>query len=220
MCPCEFKKKKSCLNLRFCRGNFLMAAYIRVLDSHALYLTIVTLPGLESFRLHSPISWPLIGFLDSFFVPALCRLELNEHFLQDNPANAIGCLKSFIELRSGPRLQEVEITGDRDVHASAYCLAFPSIPNFWFPGECEGSAGDEESGDEESYDEESDDEDSKEESDDEESGEESDPESDEEGITQYETDECEADYLEQQARWEEHLLEDGSRYYNGNSGDD
>ncbi|KAJ7479979.1 hypothetical protein B0H11DRAFT_2026032, partial [Mycena galericulata] len=194
---------------------------LSVNDAYSKPHTIVTLPGLESLRLHSPISWPLVGFLDSFLVPALCRLELDEHFLQGNPANPIDCLKSFVEFRSGPRLQEVEITGDRDVHASAYCLAFPSIPNFWFAGECEGSTGDEESGDEESHDEDSQDEGSDdEESDDEESGEESDPESDEEEIAKYETDEREADYLEQQARWEEHLLEDGRRYYNGNSDDD
>jgi hypothetical protein len=34
-----FEKKKSFLDLRFGRGNILMAAYIKVLDSHALYLT-------------------------------------------------------------------------------------------------------------------------------------------------------------------------------------
>jgi tetratricopeptide (TPR) repeat protein len=35
-----FEKKKSFLDLRFGRGNVLMAAYIKVLDSHALYLIL------------------------------------------------------------------------------------------------------------------------------------------------------------------------------------
>jgi hypothetical protein len=36
-----FEKKKSFLDLRFGRGNVLMAAYIKVLDSHALYLRLL-----------------------------------------------------------------------------------------------------------------------------------------------------------------------------------
>jgi hypothetical protein len=35
-----FEKKKSFLNLRFGHGNVLMAAYIKVLDSHPMLSTL------------------------------------------------------------------------------------------------------------------------------------------------------------------------------------
>ncbi|KAJ6457735.1 hypothetical protein C8R45DRAFT_880315, partial [Mycena sanguinolenta] len=55
---------------------YLVHLDLSVNDAYSEPHTFVTVPTLESLRLHSPISWPLIGFLDSFHVPALCRLEL------------------------------------------------------------------------------------------------------------------------------------------------
>ncbi|KAJ7195975.1 hypothetical protein B0H12DRAFT_1245448 [Mycena haematopus] len=91
----------------------------------------LALPYLESLVLDEE-TYPEIvlnqQFLHSFIVPALCRLELDEPFLGAEPISA---LESFIS-RSGCRLQEVRITGNRTTPQDVYLRAFPSIPTFTF----------------------------------------------------------------------------------------
>ncbi|KAJ6562476.1 hypothetical protein B0H19DRAFT_98392 [Mycena capillaripes] len=86
-------------------------------------IPIITLPRLESLDLGSELGWRL-DCLNSFIVPAVRSLILEEQFLAPNP---IASLKSFIS-KSGCNLQKVQITGERSVtDLVAYCQAFPSI---------------------------------------------------------------------------------------------
>ncbi|KAJ7157741.1 hypothetical protein C8R46DRAFT_415083 [Mycena filopes] len=72
--------------------------------------------------------YPVIGYLESFLVPGLSRLEVPESFLGVDP---IGHLRSFIQT-SGCKLQNVVITGDDVGLINSYQSAFLSIPNFSF----------------------------------------------------------------------------------------
>ncbi|KAF7376715.1 hypothetical protein MSAN_00088500 [Mycena sanguinolenta] len=70
---------------------------------------------------------PVDGYLSSFIVPALSRLDLQEAFLGGEP---IAALELFIA-KSGCRLQEVHITGmTRTKHNDLYRQVFPSIRIF------------------------------------------------------------------------------------------
>ncbi|KAJ7188827.1 hypothetical protein C8R46DRAFT_30773 [Mycena filopes] len=85
------------------------------------HLRSLTMPEWEE-------DYPATGYLETFVVPALSRLEVPESFLGVDP---IGCLRSFIQ-NSGCKLQNVVITGDDVAFINSYQSAFPSIPNFSF----------------------------------------------------------------------------------------
>jgi hypothetical protein len=86
----------------------------------------IVLPSLESLTFDRTGHTP--GYLNSFIVPALRSLDIPERSLVLNP---IRSLKSFIS-KSGCRLQEVHITGERTVSEDSYRETFPSIPKFSF----------------------------------------------------------------------------------------
>ncbi|KAJ6456456.1 hypothetical protein C8R45DRAFT_578724 [Mycena sanguinolenta] len=74
------------------------------------------------------------GFFASFVTPCLRKLGVHDVFLGAEPISTLG---SFI-LKSGCSLQEVCITGDMTTaRCESYRRAFPSIPTFSFPDECE-----------------------------------------------------------------------------------
>ncbi|KAJ7201128.1 hypothetical protein GGX14DRAFT_699557 [Mycena pura] len=88
------------------------------------------LPHLESLQL---VQWfeeepAATGYLSTFIVPALLRLQVPDEHLQPDP---ISVLSTFIA-KAGCKLQEVRITGERSVRRSVYRGAFPSIPRFLF----------------------------------------------------------------------------------------
>ncbi|KAJ6512559.1 hypothetical protein C8R45DRAFT_960730 [Mycena sanguinolenta] len=104
----------------------------------------LALPCLESLTLKTRLTaqTTVENFFQSFVVPCLHRLELEEAFLGEDP---ILPLESFVS-KSGCRLQEVCVRGDMlFTEREAYCQAFPSIPTFSFPDASEGATDDDES---------------------------------------------------------------------------
>jgi ribosomal protein S18 len=71
------------------------------------------------------------GFIETFIVPALRSLEIPEQYLDADP---IESLKRFIS-KSGCKLEELRITGQRTRPQHSYRQAFPWIRNFSFNGE-------------------------------------------------------------------------------------
>jgi len=102
------------------------------------HLSDLKLPHLESLCCNDmDDNDPMAVYLDAFIVPALLSLEVTESLLQPDPINS---LTSFIT-KSGCKLRQVRISGERSVRKESYHGAFPSIPKFSFDGPC---AGDEE----------------------------------------------------------------------------
>ncbi|KAF7376776.1 F-box domain-containing protein [Mycena sanguinolenta] len=86
----------------------------------------LALPHLEYLSLEA-IRQPVDGFLSSFVVPSLQRLELQEIFLGAEP---IPALEMFVA-KSGCRLQQLDIIALwEEAHVERYRLAFPSISIF------------------------------------------------------------------------------------------
>jgi hypothetical protein len=83
----------------------------------------VTLPCLESLTLRSTNDGPVIGYLNTLIVPTLRSLEIPERFLGTNP---IDSLRSFVS-KSGCKLQEMWITGKRNVPEHSFRQAFPLV---------------------------------------------------------------------------------------------
>ncbi|KAJ6589360.1 hypothetical protein B0H19DRAFT_1103680 [Mycena capillaripes] len=96
----------------------------------------IPFPRLESLVLKDPVYEAVIGFLNTFIVPTLRRLEIPEYFLGPDPLDS---LASFIS-KSGCKLQEVRITGDRELYKSTYRHKFPLIWNFCFEDEEDSDA--------------------------------------------------------------------------------
>ncbi|KAF7336756.1 F-box domain-containing protein [Mycena venus] len=100
-------------------------------DEEEIPETDIHLPRLECltiapYYVHSdPLS---TGFLQSFIVPALCRLQVPETFLAPDP---IAELMAFIP-KSQCTLKELRITGERSLSRYSYRKAFPSIPDITF----------------------------------------------------------------------------------------
>ncbi|KAF7342111.1 F-box domain-containing protein [Mycena venus] len=92
----------------------------------------VVLPRLQTLALLEEAIEYIIGYLDTFIVPALRRLKIAERFLGQNP---IESLSSFLS-KSGCKPQKIWIlaqrSGNRTVAEEAYRAAFPSIPEFSF----------------------------------------------------------------------------------------
>ncbi|KAJ7845753.1 hypothetical protein B0H13DRAFT_2363461 [Mycena leptocephala] len=88
----------------------------------------IVLPSLESLTFDRNGYMPATRYLTAFIVPALRSLEVPERSLGPYP---ISSLQSFIS-KSGCRLQEVYLTGERTVTEDFYSVAFHSIPNFSF----------------------------------------------------------------------------------------
>jgi hypothetical protein len=88
----------------------------------------ITLPYLEWLSLRSPNDGPVTGFLNTLIVPTLHSLEIPERFLGTDP---IDSLKSFVS-KSGCKLQEVWITGKRNVPEHSFRQAFPLVQRFSF----------------------------------------------------------------------------------------
>jgi hypothetical protein len=80
--------------------------------------------------LKDPGGEPVWDYLETLIVPTLQRLAVPESFLGPKP---IDSLTSFIS-KSGCKLQQVRITGERTVTKNSYRRAFPSIPEFAFDG--------------------------------------------------------------------------------------
>ncbi|KAF7352140.1 F-box domain-containing protein [Mycena venus] len=89
---------------------------------------VLTLPCLESLALNDPGHQPLIPYLEAFVTPALHRLRVPERFLGYSP---IGTLQSFIS-KSGSKLQDIRITGDRALPKTFYREAFRSVERLSF----------------------------------------------------------------------------------------
>ncbi|KAJ7031271.1 hypothetical protein C8F04DRAFT_1111430 [Mycena alexandri] len=85
----------------------------------------VTLPRLESLHILQVSRYarfPITGYLETLIVPTLRQLEIRERILE----NPIESITSFI-LKSGCKLQEVFIVGERLVSKDNYRRAFPSV---------------------------------------------------------------------------------------------
>ncbi|KAJ7834302.1 hypothetical protein B0H13DRAFT_2678693 [Mycena leptocephala] len=99
----------------------------------------ITLRYLESLTLVEAGNGPVIGFLETFIVPALRRLKIPEEFLGPSP---IDSLTGFIS-KSDCKLAEVHIGSDpRSLREDSYRQAFPSIHKFSFDYEEESSNSD------------------------------------------------------------------------------
>ncbi|KAF7335598.1 F-box domain-containing protein [Mycena venus] len=111
-------------NLMYCKLDL-------VLDPEPDVLPEVRLPLLESLILNDD-GEPILGYLDTFVVPALRHLEIPELELGKNPTDT---LSSFVS-KSGCKLQDLRITGllsiIRDVRE--YRRAFPSISKLSLDG--------------------------------------------------------------------------------------
>ncbi|KAJ7645236.1 hypothetical protein DFH06DRAFT_1333524 [Mycena polygramma] len=83
----------------------------------------LTFPFLESLACNMLDAGRMDGYINTFMVPALRRLQLTEILLEPNPLDV---LASFIS-KSGCKLQEVCITGGGTVTKKDYAKAFPSI---------------------------------------------------------------------------------------------
>ncbi|KAJ7871262.1 hypothetical protein B0H13DRAFT_1040933 [Mycena leptocephala] len=84
----------------------------------------IRLPYLESLTLEAEFDPdPVPDCLKTFIVPALRSLEIPERFIGSNPVES---LTSFI-VKSGCKLQEIYITGEKSVTEGLYREAFPSI---------------------------------------------------------------------------------------------
>ncbi|KAJ7659252.1 hypothetical protein DFH06DRAFT_1327079 [Mycena polygramma] len=92
----------------------------------------IRLMCLESLTLE--VQEPMHGCLETLILPALCRLEVPESFLDPNPIETLG---SFISKSGCTKLHEVRITEARQVAMDSYWQAFPSIANFFFEYEDE-----------------------------------------------------------------------------------
>ncbi|KAJ7320797.1 hypothetical protein DFH08DRAFT_1034621 [Mycena albidolilacea] len=106
---------------------------IRFCRKHPVYDGVeVTLPSLESLTLTDPPGvneHPMLStHLRTFITPALCKLQIQEHFLGSDP---IQSLTSFIS-KSGCNLAHVHIANRRSVPETSYRTAFPSIPTLLF----------------------------------------------------------------------------------------
>jgi hypothetical protein len=89
----------------------------------------VTLPSLESLTLTDPDKHFMESTqLQTFITPALCKLQIQEHFLGSDP---IRSLTLFIS-KSGCNLVHVHIANPRSVSETSYRTAFPSIPTLLF----------------------------------------------------------------------------------------
>ncbi|KAF7343915.1 F-box domain-containing protein [Mycena venus] len=119
-------------------------------DSEVFERSNITLLYLESLTFN-PLCDPVTESLNCFIVPALRTLEIPESLLDTSSINS---LKSFIT-KSRCSLQNVCITGQRTIHEDSYRMAFPSVPNFSFPGRyIRQTTDDEDSGDESNSDDE------------------------------------------------------------------
>ncbi|KAJ6589376.1 hypothetical protein B0H19DRAFT_1248922 [Mycena capillaripes] len=87
----------------------------------------IRLPYLKSLTIYD-YHTPMIGFLETFIVPALRRLVIPQLFLGPTP---IETLASFIS-KSGCQLHEVRIGKATSMPEDSYRAAFPSI-SFSFP---------------------------------------------------------------------------------------
>ncbi|KAJ7866335.1 hypothetical protein B0H13DRAFT_2352541 [Mycena leptocephala] len=92
----------------------------------------ITLPYLESLSIDQ---YPVTDFLEKFIVPALRSLKIPEDFIEPDP---IQSLTGFIS-KSGCKLEEVHITGERSLPQDSYRKAFPSIRRFSFDNEDDSS---------------------------------------------------------------------------------
>ncbi|KAJ7817959.1 hypothetical protein B0H13DRAFT_2292657 [Mycena leptocephala] len=94
----------------------------------------ITLPCLESLTLVETADGAVTGFLETFIVPALRRLEIPDGFLGSSP---IDSLTEFIS-KSGCKLEELHINHPRSLPKQSYRKTFPSIRTFSFNGAREG----------------------------------------------------------------------------------
>jgi hypothetical protein len=94
----------------------------------------IPLPYLESLVI-SELDSPVTDFLTTFIVPALRHLEIPEDFIEPDPIQSLTGLIS----KSGCKLEEVHITGQRLLPQDSYRQAFPSIRHFSFDNEDDSS---------------------------------------------------------------------------------
>ncbi|KAJ7821658.1 hypothetical protein B0H13DRAFT_2377145 [Mycena leptocephala] len=95
-----------------------------------------SLPSLESLTIRVDSSLSAYGdqisaYIDRFMFPALRCLKISERLLSSE--DPVRWLTSFIS-KSGCKLQEIHITGERFVPEDMYPKAFPSIPKLSFNG--------------------------------------------------------------------------------------
>ncbi|KAJ7176313.1 hypothetical protein C8R43DRAFT_557069 [Mycena crocata] len=95
----------------------------------------INLPCLKSLILLED-NQLLTPYIYSLIVPALSTLQIPETDLGPDP---IGGLRSFLS-KSGCKLRELHIAGERLVTGAAYGKAFPSIPQISFEEDCAESS--------------------------------------------------------------------------------
>ncbi|KAJ6589377.1 hypothetical protein B0H19DRAFT_1103716 [Mycena capillaripes] len=110
------------LNLLHCELHVVLNGGVYTPGLH------MRLPCLKSLTIRD-YDEPVIGFLETFIVPALRSLVISQLFLGPKP---IKTLASFIS-KSGCQLHEVRIGKAGSMPVDSYCTAFPSI-SFSFPG--------------------------------------------------------------------------------------
>ncbi|KAJ7186638.1 hypothetical protein C8R46DRAFT_1057619, partial [Mycena filopes] len=98
--------------------------------NHRVVFPHVSLPHLETLTMMAKGrgTYPVLGYLDNFVLPALLTLQIPESFLGPEP---IEYLRSFIST-SDCQLRDVVITGDEIKFIHSYREAFPSIDKFSF----------------------------------------------------------------------------------------
>jgi hypothetical protein len=109
----------------------LVHCELRLYLEDMIPLPDIILPSLESLVLKDPGTLPLTGYLHTFIVPALRRLEISERSLELRPIDPLKSLALFTS-KSGCKLQELCITGQRTVSKHSYRREFPSIQMFSF----------------------------------------------------------------------------------------
>ncbi|KAJ7086306.1 hypothetical protein C8R43DRAFT_1051374 [Mycena crocata] len=91
----------------------------------------IELPRLQTLILRPADSDVMLGYLETFIVPALLTLQVPEAFLGEDP---IRTLTSFIS-KSGCKLQRLYMSGEGSTTMNLYRAAFPSIPTLKFDSE-------------------------------------------------------------------------------------
>ncbi|KAJ7156506.1 hypothetical protein C8R43DRAFT_1065415 [Mycena crocata] len=100
----------------------------------------VSLPCLESLILVDEDSTGVTEYLGTFIVPALRKLRVPELFIGTDP---ISSLASFIS-KSGCKLEEVRITGERSVPRKLYRKVLPLVAQLTFAKPASAPESDEE----------------------------------------------------------------------------
>ncbi|KAJ7869786.1 hypothetical protein B0H13DRAFT_2062628 [Mycena leptocephala] len=124
------KEPHQCTPILLHTTNLLHCELILFDNDEAQPQPDITLPRLESLLfVHFAADYmSTVGYLPSFIVPALRRLQIPENCVAGDP---VAVLASFIS-KSGCKLEQLHITGERSISQNAYRTAFSSISKVSF----------------------------------------------------------------------------------------